>query len=79
MKNAFECSNQNLFINFIIIYSLGAAPKNGVQVIKELISENEYELDRLKIVFEIGSAINDSYRVQREKTQKYITKKQIYF
>ena len=68
MWNAFECSRQNLYINFIIIFFfLGAAPKNGGQVFQELISESGYDLTRFKNIFETGSAINDSYRVRRKK------------
>ena len=65
--NTFKRSRQNLYINFIIIYFLGATPKNGGQVIKELISESGYDLARFKNVFGTGSAINDSYRVRRKK------------
>ena len=72
MWNAFERSRQNLYINFIIIYFSGDAPKNGGQAIKELVFEsgcnltrfkNVYDLNRFKNVFGTGLAINDSYRV----------------
>ena len=72
MWNAFERSRQNLYINFIIIYFSGDAPKNGAQAIKELGFKSEYDLTRFKNVYDLnrfknafgtGSAINDSYRV----------------
>ena len=52
----------NLHINNF----LSSAPKNGGQVIEELISESGYGLTGFKNVFGPESVINDSYRVRRK-------------
>ena len=66
MWNASEWSRQNVYITFILIIFLSGAPKNGGEVIEELISESGYGLTGFKNVFGPESAINDSYRVRRK-------------